>query len=169
VDPVANEVVERDRLVCLCPGDRSRWWRWMNFSNTKKKRIDPTTVNEIRSVRPPSSASSGRMWISASPSNAPTASPTRRGRMRLRKVSRATRARIPTREMRLTISTAASVLIQTPAPMASMPAGGYPIVAMVRSNLWSFTNVARCAALARDAPNGRRDAEARDPMNTLPG
>jgi hypothetical protein len=69
--------------------------RWMNFSSTKKKMIDPTTVNETPTVKPPSSASSGRMWISASPSNAPTASPTRRCRMRFRNASRATEGEGP--------------------------------------------------------------------------
>jgi hypothetical protein len=126
----------------------------MNFSNTKKKRIDPTTVNEIPSVRPPSSASSGRMWISASPSNAPTASPTRRGRMRLREGLAGDEGEDPHEGDETHDQHGRQRADPNACPNGEHAAGGYPTVAMVRSNLWSFINVACCASLARDAPNG---------------
>ena len=55
--------------------------------------------------------------------------------MRLRNASRVMRRRVPTSEIRLTISTVVNVLIQTPAPMASIPAGGYLTAPAARTNV----------------------------------
>ena len=76
-------------------------------------------THEMPTVIPPSSASSGRMWNSASPRSAPTAKLTRIGTTLWSSPCRTTRITIPTNEIRLTIRTETIVWAQTVEEAAS--------------------------------------------------
>ena len=91
----------------------------MNFSSTKNPRIAPAITHEMPTVIPPSSASSGRMWNSASPRSAPTAKLTRIGTTRWSSPSRTIRITIPTNAIRLTMRTETIVWTQTVEEAAS--------------------------------------------------
>ena len=76
-------------------------------------------TQEMPTVIPPSSASSGRMWNSASPRRAPTAKLTRIGTTRWRSPSCTIKITIPTNEIALTMRTETIVWNQTEEDAAS--------------------------------------------------